>query len=49
MLGIYHEKQKGNLGVVCGVEEKHGEEYSVQTTEESLRMIFSYSYAAMRA
>jgi len=27
MLGIYDEAQWKNLGVICRVEEKHGEEY----------------------
>jgi len=26
-MGIYHEAQRGSPGVVCGVEEEHGEEY----------------------
>jgi len=27
MLGIYHESQRRSPGVVCGVEEKHGEKH----------------------
>jgi len=56
MMGIYHETQRKSPGVSCGVKEEHGEEYRkkksryfIQTTEESIQMIFSYNYVAMRA
>ena len=54
MLGIYYEAQMRSLGVICGAEEEHGESrkgksrYFIQIIEESIQVITSYSYIAMR-
>ena len=54
MLGIYHEAQRGSPGVICVVEEEHGEEYGKEDQGtpfrqwRSIQTILSYNYVVMR-